>query len=69
MIFWPHDPPDDAVVLVRAVGQTHINLVREKLDAASIPWVMGGTSRNDVIFYVPKDQRQQAKQMLLGEVT
>ena len=64
MIFWPHDPPDDAVVLVRAVGQTYINLVRKKLDSASIPWVMGGMNRNDVKFYVPKDQRKQAENIV-----
>ena len=40
--FWPHDPPADAHVLVRATGVYLIQKVRDILDAHKIPYTMGG---------------------------
>ena len=61
MIYWPHEPPDDAVVLVRAEGQSFIDGVRKGLDSLSIPYTMGGTRRDDVTFFVPEDRRAEAE--------
>lgn len=61
MVFWPHEPPDDAVVLIRVVGTTNIDKVRKALEETDIPFTMGGRRKDDLNFYVPEGRKDEAK--------
>ena len=61
VVYWPCDPPDDAVMLLRVVGTTNISKVRRALDEAEIPYTMGGRRKDDVNFYVPAARRDEAE--------
>ena len=62
--YWPYEPPEDAVVLVRATGTILIEKVRRTLEASKIPFTMGGQSKNDLTFYVPEAHRAEAKKLV-----
>lgn len=65
--YWPCDPPDDAVILVRVTGTVTISQVRSALNEAEIPHTMGGTRRDDVTFYVPKDRLAEARRLFRAQ--
>ena len=66
MIYWPIDPPDDAVALVRVTGTALIAKTRKVLREADISFTMGGTRKDDVTFYVPETRQSEAKKILRG---
>ncbi len=60
-VFWPHDPPEDAVVLVRVTGTETIERTRNVMREWGGPCVEGGSRKDDVTFLVPKDRRAEAE--------
>lgn len=68
VVYWPHEPPEDAVVLVRATGTINIEKVRSALDEVEIPYTMGGPRKDDVTFYVPHNRLQDARREVRARV-
>jgi len=68
MTYWPHEPPENAKVLVRATGTVLVEKVRHALDDAEIPYTMGGERKDDVTFYVPEDRISDARREVQARV-
>lgn len=63
-IWWPHEPPDDAVVLVRAVGTLNVEEIERALYAGGFDWCAGAHRKDDVTFYVPEFKRAEAEKFV-----
>jgi len=67
-VFWPHEPPEDAVFLVRAVGTDHVTKVQYALSAWDGPSTAGGSHKDDVTFFVPRDRREEAEKFVKAKL-
>lgn len=51
--------PDDAKLLVRAVGLYHVELITSGLRENSFPFYTALERKDDVSFYVPKERHEE----------
>lgn len=56
--------PNNATLLVRAVGTYHVDIIYEALRVYAVPFCTAATRKDDVSFYVDKRYHSQIKEKI-----